>query len=66
MQKAVENLFRLLNEKDARSWIDKFERLNSVSGANKLFKRIANAADSTQLDDYLVEAIYTLTFVGMN
>jgi hypothetical protein len=42
-----------------------FERLNQMSGVNRLFKRIAYARDVQQLDDYRAEILYALMFAGL-
>jgi len=41
------------------------ERLNRMSGANRLFKRIAYARDVQQLDDCRAEILYALMFAGL-
>jgi hypothetical protein len=65
VEKALQNIKRLLGEKTAQSWRGRLERIQQMSGASRKFKRIAAVPDKEQLDDYLAEVLYALAFAGL-
>lgn len=72
MDKAIKNLIRLLVVNNtqceidtANFWCNCFKLFGQMSNANSKFKRIANASDKEQLNDYLAEIRYTLIFAGL-
>lgn len=65
MEKALQNIKRLLGEKAALLWRSRLERIQQMPGAGRKFKRIATAPDKEQLDDYLAEIRYGLIFAGL-
>ena len=72
MDKAIKNLIRLLVVNNtqyeidtANFWCDCFKLFVKMPNANSKFKRIANASDREQLNDYLAEIRYALIFVAL-
>lgn len=50
----------------AIEWIQaQLKRIQRMPGASRLFRRIASASNKEQLDDYLAEVRYALTFAGL-
>lgn len=50
----------------AIEWIQaQLKRVQRMPGARRLFRRIASASNKEQLDDYLAEVRYALTFAGL-
>ena len=65
MDKALQKIAQFGNQY-AIQWVQKqFERIQRMSGANRIFRRIASASDKEQLDDYLAEVLYALVFAGL-
>jgi hypothetical protein len=65
MEKALQNIRRLLGEEASMFWRNRLERIQQMPGASRKFKRIAAAPDKEQLDDYLAEVLYALAFAGL-
>lgn len=72
MHKAIKNLIRLLVVNNtqyeidtANFWCDCFKLFGQMPNANSKFKRIANASDGEQLNDYLAEIRYALILAGL-
>jgi len=65
MEKALENVSRLLGRDTAQFWRNRFERVRQMPGASREFKRIANTPDKGQIGDYLAEIRYALVFAGL-
>ena len=65
MEKALQNIKRLLGEKVALLWRSRLERIQQLPGASRKFKQIATAPDKEQLDNYLAEIRYALIFTGL-
>lgn len=65
MDKALANVKQLLGQQAAQQNRIYFERVRPMPGANKVFGRIASAADKEQLADYLAEIQYALIFAGL-
>ncbi|MCK4392322.1 hypothetical protein KAX17_05405 [Candidatus Bipolaricaulota bacterium] len=65
MDKALRRIQALAGSQRAEAMEPFLERLNRMSGANRLFKRIAYARDVQQLDDCRAEILYALMFAGL-
>lgn len=65
MEKALENVTLFLGTEIAHFWRNRFERVRQMLGAGQKFRRIADARDKEQLDDYLAEIRYALVFAGL-
>ena len=65
MDKAIRKVEQLFNKDIAQFWCPRFKRLQLIPGSNRIFKRIASCNDVEQLQDYLIEAVYALSFVGL-
>ena len=65
MDRALRRIQVLAGGQRAETMEPFFERLSQMSGANRLFKRIAYARDVQQLDDYRAEMLYALMFAGL-
>jgi len=65
MEKALQNIKRLLGEKAALLWRSRLERIQQMPGASRKFKQIATAPHREQLGDYLAEILYALIFTGL-
>jgi len=65
VEKALQNICRLLGEKTGLFWRSRLEGIQQMPGAGRKFKRIATAPDKEQLGDYLAEIRYALVFAGL-
>ncbi len=65
MDEALKTVSQFLSEHATRLYAKYFERVKTMSGINRLFRRIASAPDEEQLKDYLVEVRYALIFAGL-
>jgi len=65
VDKALRRIQALAGSQRAEAMEPFLERLNRMSGANRLFKRIAYARDVQQLDDCRAEILYALMFAGL-
>jgi len=65
MDKALQKVSQFYNEGAAKKQQLHFQRVREMPGANRLFRRIADASDIEQLQDYLAEVRYALVFAGL-
>ncbi len=65
MDKALQKVSQFYNEGAVKKQRLHFQRVRKMPGANRLFRRITNASNIEQLQDYLAEILYALVFAGL-
>jgi len=65
VNKALQRVSHLCNNGNIPLLRAQLERVNRMSGANRIFMRIASASDIDQLEDYFTEVRYALIFAGL-
>lgn len=65
MDRALRKVSQLLHETRVPMAQMYLRAIEQISGANRIFKRIASASSVEELEDYLVEIQYLLIFAGL-
>ena len=65
MEKALQKVSEFFNKYATQFYLKAFERIQGMTGANRIFKRIGHAPDKDQVEDYLTEVQYALIFESL-